>query len=345
MHKALKSPSFCKRVMEKEKLVEAVHCFDGKKIAVVGDVMLDKYVYGTVDRINAENPEVSLLRIKSKEFRLGGAANVALNLSCLGVKVSLFGVLGDDLNGVLFKKLCKESDINLVSFSDGETIVKERFVDPESKRYFLRSDYGEAKLSPINEEGMCFVYESLKKTNPDAIILSDYNKKIFRGDFGKRLIELAHEREIPIIVDPKPENIESFKNSTLICPNIREAKKMIGSDALDSTSGDVIVRKLIEMYGTKKVIVTWDDRGMVCHGSGFHEVPSKARKVVDPTGAGDTVCAVITLGLLSGLDFISSTHLATYAAGIVVEKIGTATLSRAELIDRIESDFSEDEKL
>ena len=170
----------------------------------------------------------------------------------------------------------------------------------------------------------------------DAIVLSDYNKFVFRGDLGKHLVSLAKNHGIPIVVDPKPANIASFKNATLLCPNINEAREIVG---LSNGSESNAVKNLREIVGSEYVIVTCGKRGMISYdGSEFNEIPTKVRDVVDVTGAGDTASAAMTLGLISGLGLVGAAHLANYAAGVVVEKQGTSILTDKELIERIESD-------
>ncbi len=323
--------------MDKNKLIEAIKDFDSKRIAVLGDIVLDKYVYGRVERVNPENPGAPLLRIERKEFRLGCAANVALNILSLQAKASLGCTIGEDKEGKLFEDLCKKNGLELFYVEDGETIVKERSIESEFNQYLLRADDGEFNLKAINEDSENALLSSLLKNNLDAIILSDYNKHLFRKDFAKKIMAFALKRNIPIIVDPKPVNALSFQQSTLICPNLKEAREIVNSN---SEEPRYLARRLKEIIKSKYIIVTCGKNGMVCYdGNDFTEIPTKVKEVVDVTGAGDTVCAVVTLGLASGLSLIDAAHLANYAAGIVVEKLGTSTVNKTELIDRILSDF------
>jgi len=322
--------------MENAELLGVIEKFKGKRIAVVGDVMLDKYIYGRVERVNPESPAVPLLKIERKEFRLGGAANVALNLTALGAKVDLFCVVGDDYYGVLFEDLCKEKGINLRSVRSGQSIVKERAIESEFNKYLIRADDGELDLKAIDPISERKLLDKLESNGFDTIVLSDYNKRLFRKDFGSKVIGSAKLKGIPSVVDPKPVNIDSFKLSTVLCPNIKEAREIVGSNDDDERE---IARKIREMVDSEYIVVTCGSKGIVGYdGEKFIESITKSREIVDVTGAGDTVTSLVALGLACGLDLESATHLANYGAGVVVGKKGTATLSREELIEMIKTD-------
>ncbi|MDO8509217.1 MAG: PfkB family carbohydrate kinase [Nanoarchaeota archaeon] len=322
--------------MEKRRLIEVVDSFKDKNIVVFGDVAIDKYVYGKVERVNPENPGAPLLKIEKKEYRLGCAANVALNILSLQGKACLGCVIGDDNNGKLFEDLCNSYGIKLFSVREGEMIIKERSIESEFNQYLLRTDDGEFSLPLITTESQNILLDNLARYKIDAIILSDYNKHLFRNGFAKRIISFGEKNKIPVVVDPKPVNSLSFENSTLICPNLKEAKEIVDSN---SEEPRYLARKLKEIVKSKYIIVTCGKNGMVCYdGNEFTEIPTKVREVVDVTGAGDTVCAVVTLGLASGLNLVESAHLANYAAGIVVEKQGTSSVNAQELISRINED-------
>lgn len=322
--------------MDKQRLIQAIEQFKNKKIAVVGDVALDKYIFGKIERVNPENPAAPLIKIERKEFRLGCAGNVALNIGSLGSDVSLGCVIGHDHNGSLFENLCMNKKINLLHIKDGETIVKERTIESEFNKYLLRVDDGESILEGINDESSNKLFDLLLKAEVDALILSDYNKFIFKNGLGKKLIEWAREKNLLVVVDPKPINAISFSGASVLCPNIKEAREIT---EMNNENEMEVAKRLREIVKSKYVIVTCGKKGMVCYdGKEFTEIPTKVREVVDVTGAGDTVSAVLTLALTSGLSLIEAAHLANYAAGIVVEKLGTSTLTKEELIARIESD-------
>jgi len=322
--------------MDKTKLIRAVELFNDNTVAVIGDIALDKYVYGKIERVNPEMHGAPLLKVDSIEFRLGCAANVAANLSSLGADTKLSGVIGNDDYGSKIQDLCGENTINSFFIRDGWSIVKERYMDSDFNHYILRADYGESNLRAISEHCKREIYEFLRDVKINALILSDYNKRVFRAGFGEILIELANSKGIFVGVDPKPANADSFRGATLIRPNIKEAREIIGDKVSDNKS---IAKELFDSTRSKYVVITCGKHETICYdGNEFNEICTKVKEVSDVTGAGDTFCAAITLGMISGLNLIEAVHLANYAAGIVVEKPGTAVVSREELIDRIKDD-------
>ncbi len=323
--------------MDNKDIISFVNKFKDKRILVVGDIMLDNYLYGVVDRINPEMPSASLLRILDFDYRLGGAGNVAKNFSSLGANVILCGLLGNDSFKDTVVEICKKDNIGLLYEIEGETLVKQRIKELAHNNYITRIDFGEKDLKEIEEKSKFNLLNEVIKLNIDALVLSDYNKRLFKGDFAAKLIDWAVKNNIPIFVDPKPSNILSFKNSTLIRPNEKEAREIAGKDYSNSDIKDVL-RKIKEITQSKYVIVTRGKNGMVSFDGDFHYIPTHAKEIIDVSGAGDTVLAAVTLGILSGADLITSSKIGNYAAGIVVEKPGTSSATQQELIERILSD-------
>ncbi len=325
-----------KKTIDKEKLIKTIEGFAKKRFAVVGDAFLDRYIYGKVERINPERKGAILIKIQKEEYRLGGAGNVAMNIRSLGAHASLSCIVGDDPESNILKGLCENNGIKIFSAKIGESIIKERFIESEDNQYILRADYGEKNLKVIDEDSAKHFYERLEKTKFDALVVSDYNKHMFGGGFGKKLVELAEGRNALSIVDTKPTNAYSFRHATVISPNLKEAREILDkSDLNEKMLAEELKRRIKSDY----VVVTLAERGMACYdGKNYNIVPTKAREVVDVCGAGDTARAGIALGLVSGLSLVEAVHLGNYAAGIVVEKQGTSTVSREELIERIRSD-------
>ncbi len=323
--------------MNKEALISSLYKISEAKVAVIGDIVLDKYTYGKIERVNPENPTVPILKKESEEYRLGCAANVAANVLSLGANnVVLCGVIGNDYYGKILENLCDNIKLNRFLINEESTIVKERFYESEFNEYMLRVDDGEKDLRSLSTEAYDKIYNFVEKLNLDVIVLSDYNKKVFTNGLGKSLVGLANSKNIPLIVDPKPPNALSFTGSTLFKPNKKEAGEITGCKDEDGAN---VARRLYETIKSKYVVVTCGKKGAVCYdGKEFAEVPTKVREKVDVTGAGDTVSAAITLGLAAGLSLVEATYLANYAAGIVVEKRGTSVAYRDELIERIRND-------
>ena len=178
---------------------------------------------------------------------------------------------------------------------------------------------------------------SLKKIDFDVMILSDYNKRVLRGGLGKKLISLTKNKGLVSVVDTKCENVANFKGCTLICPNEKEAREIARDDKKELDEEELILR-VKRTVESEYVIVTLGPRGMIAQGVNFHHVSTKAREVSDVTGAGDTVSCVVALCLSSGASIEEAATITNYAAGIVVEKPGTAILTRKELIERVETD-------
>ncbi|MDO8564317.1 MAG: PfkB family carbohydrate kinase [Nanoarchaeota archaeon] len=323
--------------MDKQEMLSILDNFAGKRIAVVGDVALDSFLYGVIDRINPEMPSAPLLKIDREEFALGCAANVALNLSKLGAKTKLFGVIGNDNFGKKFVDECLKNNVDFIPFFDGSTILKQRIKEKYHKGYVARADFGEFDLTAINKEMEEEILRKIFDSDFNAIILSDYNKKMFKGSLAQRIIEESRNKNVPVFVDPKPVNMLSFKKCHVLKHNEKEARTMVG---LENSHKDIeeITKKIKEMLECNYVIITRGEKGMLGYDGNFHYITTKAREVEDVTGAGDTVMAAIALALVSGADLEKAAHIGNYAGGIVVEKSGTAYATIEEIKKRINDD-------
>ena len=313
-------------------LIEFAKKFNGKKVAVVGDIALDHYVFGKVNRINPERPGYPLLTVEREEFRLGCAANVAMNLASLGAEVSLYGWIGEDKAGKVIWEECQKNNIRLVGVKRETTITKQRWIEANHNDYLGRADFGENKIETIDEEKAQELLNNITAAGFEAIVLSDYNKGMFKGDLSRRIIDWANAHNVITVVDPKPVNAMHFSGASLIRPNLSEAQAIIGEKEIDL---GLLAKKLKDKVQSKEVVITCGSQGIIVENGGFHHIKTKARQVVDVTGAGDTVAAVLTLSLLSGADLVQAAKIANYAAGIVVEKQGTATVNGIELMNRI----------
>lgn len=317
-----------------EKLLQITKKFENKKITVIGDLSLDSYIFGEIPKSNPEMPGAPLIKKSRSEYRLGCAANVAANLSSLNVKTTLLGITGKDSAGKIFAKLCKNKKIKLTPFFQGETILKQRIIEESHKHYICRIDYGETNLLPTPKNAAEFFLAKIKEEMPDAIIISDYNKRLFKTDLGLEIISWARNKNIPTVVDPKPENHKKFSGATILNPNISEARKITG---MDSASPEEVAKKLKEITNSKYVVITLGKDGMISYDGTFRRFPTRAREVVDVVGAGDTVTALLALALVSGASITEAAQIANICAGIVVEKQGTATTNIHELTKRIKN--------
>jgi D-beta-D-heptose 7-phosphate kinase / D-beta-D-heptose 1-phosphate adenosyltransferase len=306
------------------KLIETVQEFPKKHILVIGDLILDEYLFGKINRINPEAP-VPVLNVSNnnREHRLGGAANTANNVASLGAKCTVIGQVGNDPFKEQMNELFKQANINpfLIERNDFTTIKKTRLVAQNQQA--LRVDFEDPK--PIESEHVKQIINFIKSNQFDMILLSDYNK----GTLTNELVEAIKNLNIPIVVDPKPINMKLFKDTFAIAPNIKEAKEITNSNS----QPEELSKLIADEYNTH-VIITQGPNGTSSYNKDTNEynhLPTKAREVYDVSGAGDTFIAALTLALASRAELYESTQIANQAAGVVVGKFGTATLTLEEL--------------
>lgn len=308
-------------------LKKAISSFKDKKILVVGDLMLDLYTYGKVSRISPEAPVPILLKT-SEKYGPGGAANVANNLALLGAKVSVCGMIGSDSKGEILMSLLRNQGIDVrsvIKVDNYPTILKHRLV--ASNHQLVRVDEEEVReFDQVNqEEAIGWVEYFLGKY--DGVILSDYVKGIFSKKFTSEIIKIGKKQGVLIVADIKPPNKFKFKGVDLITPNSKEAQEMTGLDDIDACGNNLV------KFFSSDVLITRGPEGMAAFqrdGRNF-DIPGKKIEVFDVSGAGDTVVAVVTLGLVGGLDLKNSADLANFAGSVVVQKPGTASITTDEL--------------
>lgn len=318
---------------EKTNFEDLISKWDKVKVLVAGDVMLDIYVKGKATRISPEAP-VPVVKVESESYVLGGAANVANNISSLKGEVYLCGVIGNDKNGGNISSILKEKGITslLVTNKDIPTITKTRIIAHHQQ--ILRYDLEEVlKAQPKDVEKK--IKEGIEKVieEVDVIALSDYNKGFFSTSLSKKIIKLANKYGKPVIVDPKPENAIKFKNCTIMCPNHHEAEKITKIN-YSSANLPKMAEMIIGKLGLKWAIITCGEHGIFIkdQNGDYHHIPAKAKEVYDVTGCGDTVIGVLALNLGAGVDHFASAYIANEAGGIAAGKIGTATITREELL-------------
>lgn len=315
-------------------LIEALKNFPKKKVLVLGDIMLDIFSWGEVTRVNPEQPAASLVAMLKETYALGGAANVANNLSSLGARTTLFALLGEDQNKNRLTDLCKSNGIVFDSLqSSFPNIVKQRVM--AHGQQMVRLDYGEKELQEIDTSTESQAIDYLRKNlfNYDVIILSDYDKRFFTENLSQEIIKLSNSLSIPTLIDPKPINAYYFRGGTLISPNKKEAEEISG---IKYSNGEKTLRTMASSLRDKLqvpyvVITCGEDGAYSYHNGDSRLVKTVAKQVADVTGAGDTFAATLALGFSSGLGIHDAALLGSYAAGIVVEKLGTATLTLQEL--------------
>ncbi len=299
----------------------------GARILVVGDVMLDRYWFGDVDRISPEAP-VPVVKIASQEARPGGAANVARNAAALGAQVTLLSVVGTDEAGQLLERLIAEERVKPVLQRDPKlpTTVKLRVVG--RRQQLLRIDFETPPSREVLAEKLA-EFEALLP-HCDLVVLSDYGK----GGLAHiaRMIEMARSRKVPVLVDPKGEDYDRYRGATLITPNRSEFKQVAGSwknEAELAAKAEALRRQL----ALEAVLITRSEEGMSLYREGeVLHLPTDAREVYDVSGAGDTVIATLSVMLAAGADLAPAARAANLAAGVVVGKLGTAVVQAEELL-------------
>jgi len=318
-------------------LVKAIRSFKGRRVLVIGDLMLDRFVWGSVSRISPEAP-VPVVEVRDESTCLGGAANVAVNIHSLGGGPVSLGVVGKDPEGNRIKEelIAIGTDVKGVIADDNRvTTVKTRIIahhqqvcrtDREDKKYVGRS----------LEDRIVRRFKS-RLPKADAVIVSDYSKGLISRSLMKRVLPLARAEEKIVCVDPKLKNFAFYRPASVITPNTMETEQASGV-AINSTKDLLRAgRKVISRTGIGNLLVTRGEQGMTLFEgrSRATHIPALAREVFDVTGAGDTVISTLALGLAAGLTMLEASILANVAAGIVVGKLGTASLTPEELISRV----------
>ena len=319
--------------LQPDKVALNVHRrFGARRVLVVGDLMLDRYQWGTVRRISPEAP-VPVLRLERETEVAGGAANVARNLVGLGLRVCIAGITGQDPHRERLLALLKEQGVEtdaVLSDPTRPTTTKTRLVGDHQQ--MLRIDA--ERIAPVDsglaERLLAAVGERLSAV--DAVLLSDYAKGVLIGDTCAHIIAVARDRGLPVLVDPKGSDFERYRGATAITPNRAELALAAGvdSDDLDALLG--AAEPMRERLELEQLILTLGELGVaLVDATGVHRIPAVAREVFDVSGAGDTVIATVAAGRAAGLDPIDTAHLANLAAGVVVGKVGTAAIAADEL--------------
>jgi rfaE bifunctional protein kinase chain/domain len=305
----------------------------GKRVAVIGDLMVDRYFWGSVSRISPEAP-VPVVEVESESTRLGGAANVANNIASLGGTPFMVGVVGDDDSGKALSGIVKEcgfpSDGILVD-SSRPTTVKTRVI--AHHQHVVRVDR-EVKHD-IGEGVQSRLLDVLRRNagTLDAIIIEDYNKGVVVRSLIKELVEFARKNKIIITVDPKFNNFFEYKQVTVFKPNRKETEEALGMRLDDQTSVEQAGRTLLKRLEAQNVLLTLGERGMtLIEGGGqMTHVPTAARKVADVSGAGDTVISTLTMMLAAGGSIREASMLANVAGGVVCGEVGIVPIDAVVL--------------
>jgi rfaE bifunctional protein kinase chain/domain len=306
--------------------------FKSKKILVYGDIILDRYIFGQINRISPEAP-VPILKIDHEECRLGGAGNVSSNIDNIGARALLMGVVGKDIYAKEVLRL-KKSDRLIADTQSCQTLVKTRVIS--QRQQIIRIDREAfVEIPPDIEKEFT---QSINKLRIDGIIVSDYAKGTVSAKIINMLKQKSKEQNIPIIVDPKPINFGLYHSIGGITPNQKEAEEMINKKIRSQEDAARAAQYIRKKFKSNFAIITRGEQGITASEKGkktFH-IPAVSHEVYDVTGAGDTVVSLLTLALAAGASLKEAVFLSNAAASIVIEKIGTAQVRINELRDRIE---------
>ncbi len=307
-------------------LIGILNSFKGKNILVIGDIMLDKYIWGKVERISPEAP-VQIVNVEKEDYLPGGAANVANNISALNGNAFMVGIVGKDNEANILLEELKKRNINTNGiFTDNSKPTTQKVRILGQKQQLLRMDY--EKRDYLNKEMenniLNFIKEKISKI--DAIIISDYAKGVITKNLIDQIKSIANSKII--VVDPKPKHKDFYKDVSLVTPNLKETKEMVEKE-------EDLVKEL-----NTTILITKGEKGMSLYekDGNITNIPTKAKEVYDVSGAGDTVVATLVLALSSNATPKQAANLANHAAGITVGKVGTSTVSIREIKNSLEND-------
>ncbi|MDR0548866.1 MAG: D-glycero-beta-D-manno-heptose-7-phosphate kinase [Deltaproteobacteria bacterium] len=328
---------------QKAQRAKALKLLDRLPLATVlclGDLMLDRYIYGQAERLSPEAP-VPVVRVQSRKISLGGLGNVANNLAVLGVTVKAVGLVGDDpfgqeLKGLLTKALNPEKPLIIVD-PTRPTTVKTRLVAGIQQLVRYDEESTELLADPIAPK---YETEAIKLlTKVKAVALSDYGKGVLSPSLLSSILAQAKERGLPTVVDPKGADYEPYRGATLVTPNCQELSLAVGKSIAKSDSKGLAEagRKLMERHGLENLLITRSEEGMTLLEKNGHTqiIPTRARAVYDVSGAGDTVMGVMAAALAVGATLAEGAELAALAAGVVVGKVGAAVARPEEIRDSL----------
>lgn len=307
--------------------------FRNTRVLVIGDVMLDRYCWGTVSRISPEAP-VPIVRLDRESTSPGGAANVAANVAALGGKASVIGVVGEDEDAVVLRSSIQDIGINdrgVITSRTRRTIVKTRIL--AHGQQIVRLDREESLSISLAEEEMLFSSLSDGLGRADLVIISDYGKGSLSDNTVTKIIEACKKADKPVLADPKGKHFDKYAGATVLTPNRREAAEACKIEESDPHLVDKAGRQLLREYSFGSVLITESENGMTLFAQGGESVHfgTAAQEVFDVTGAGDTVIASLGIALAARIPLVEAVRISNIAAGISVKHIGTAAVKFDEL--------------
>jgi rfaE bifunctional protein kinase chain/domain len=313
--------------------------FANHKVLVIGDVMIDSYLMGRVERISPEAP-VPIISMTEQENRLGGAANVALNIQALGAEPILCAVVGNDDKAGLLNCLLNEKNITsegIINDPDRITTVKTRIIS--GRQHLMRVDRETDKPLSMKTEHQFIqhITKLLEIHQVSAIVFEDYDKGVITPEVISSVVLLAKEKNIPTLVDPKKRNFLEYNETTLFKPNFKELTEGLKIEIRKNDAAGLFeAAKGLHRKGIRYVLVTLSEHGVfVSDGTNYKLIPAEIRDISDVSGAGDTVISVASLCMASGLDMLQTAQIANIAGGLVCEKVGVVPVDKKQLLDEL----------
>jgi len=324
--------------IKQEHIRELFKSFNNLNVLIIGDVMIDNYVWGKVNRLSPEAP-VPIVNVEKKEMRLGGAANVALNIQSLGANPILCSVIGADVEGNAFIELLKKQKLSqkgILKSRNRPTTVKTRIIG--NNHQLIRVDEeSEEDITPNETQNLLtLINYIILHDKIDVIIFEDYNKGVITPKLINKVVELAKQKGIPVCVDPKKKNFLAYKSVSLFKPNLKELKEGLKIDRDELSINEL--QKITSSFRVKQkietVLVTLADKGVIINTrTSKHHIPAHVRKIADVSGAGDTVISVAALCLAMQCDPFLTASLANLAGGLVCEEVGVVPINKTRFLN------------
>jgi D-beta-D-heptose 7-phosphate kinase/D-beta-D-heptose 1-phosphate adenosyltransferase len=322
--------------------VDLVNNLKNVPVLVIGDLMLDQFIWGKVSRISPEAP-VPVVEVTEETYMPGGAGNVACNISALDCTASLIGAIGKDFYADSFLEKYQNTNIDtsgIVHFTDRNTIVKTRIIAHQQQ--VVRVDRESKK--PLTPEVIDQAFTNIKDkiTKVKAVIISDYGKGLITDKILDFTIAECNRLNIPVLVDPKIENFQKYKNITCMTPNFLEARQGMNRMKVETEQEiETLGQDILSTLNAKSILITRGEYGMsLFENNKITHIPTVAKEVYDVTGAGDTVISTLAICLGNGFNIKDSAYISNIAAGIVVGKLGTATVSKKEIVNYLKEHLS-----
>jgi len=327
--------------MREEEIIQLFDSFKNMKVLIVGDAMIDAYMWGKIERQSPEAP-IPVVEIEKHENRLGGAGNVARNIKSLGGNPILCSVLGDDYNGKHLKELLEKENLStngILMESGRKTTIKTRVIS--ENKHQLRIDEEQVNYIQLEKVFLDLVYSNL--LDVDVIILQDYNKGVLTPFVIESIIQKANKINIPTIVDPKTKNFRSYKNCDIFKPNLKEIKTGYNMNFDENNMSEIsgVTKDLLQMINAKGILLTLSEKGVCMQTTdNFTNIKAEKRNIIDVSGAGDTVISTAALCLAAKTDLVILSQFANLAGGLVCEKVGVVPIEKSLLLTSAISYFT-----